>query len=117
MFLLSVVMGLVVFLIFSFGAGPKVMRFDFRRQSYCYKIGFPFFFWKRSGDCAEIACIRVWDMPKFTGLSVEWKDAKRLQTTFVSCSTRQEAQALAERLGSKLCVRTEAGVARGVKKT
>jgi hypothetical protein len=116
MFVLASFYFALILLVFSFGAGPKEMRFDFRARRYHNRMGFPFLTWTRAGDFSEISHLGVWNLTKFTGLSVEWKDPKRLQTTFVACSTGREAQALGESLGGKIGVRTEAGVVRGLKK-
>ena len=98
--------------IFAFAAGPKEMRFDFRRQRYQWRMGFPLLSWTRAGDFSEIAAISVWNL-KFTGLGVKWKDSKRDQMTFVSCSTGREAWALAEKIADKLGVCAEKGTQNG----
>ena len=93
-------------------AGPSEMCFDFRRKRYQSKTGFLFLSWTRSGDVSEIAYIGVWNTLKFTGLTPQWKNTKRTASSFVSCASGSEAQALAERLGISLGVPVKAGVRR-----
>ncbi len=104
--------------IFALGltVGPNEMRFDFRRRRYRGKLGFLFLAWTRTGDVSEISHLCVWDLTKFTGLTIEWKNTKRPQTSFFSCGTGSEAQALAERLGISLGVPVKAGLPRYIKK-
>ena len=104
----TVVIGLA-YLIFCFSAGPKEIRFDVRRKRYHSKAGFLWFSWTRSGDFREISHLGVWTVTKFKGLSIEWSDPKRLQTTFVSCATNDETWALGKRLGKSLGVAVKAG--------
>jgi hypothetical protein len=113
---LGIVMFLAVVSIFLFAAGPKEMRFDSKRQRYRWRMGFPLLSWTHTGDFSEIKSLSVWNLTKFTGLGVEWKNSKRTAITFVECSTGSEAQALAEHLGKKVGVPAEKGVVRGLKK-
>lgn len=116
MFIQSLLLFGIVFLFYSFMAGLKDMHFDFRRKRYRGRMGYPFLSWTQNGDFSEISHLAVWNH-KFTGLSIEWKNAKRLQTTFVSCSTKGEAQALAQRLGVSIGVPVRAGIVRGLKQS
>ncbi len=98
-------------------AGPNEMRFDFRRKRYQSKTGFLFLSWTRSGDLSEIDSIGVWNTLRFTGLTPQWKNTKRTASSFVSCETGSEAQALAERLGMSLGIPVKAGSRRYIKKS
>ncbi len=116
MFMFTLPYFVSIFLVLCFFAGPKEIKFDFQLKRYQYRLGFAFLSWTRSGDFGEISHFGIWNLTKFTGLSIEWKETKRLQTTFVECSTGQEARLLAEKLGNRMGVPAEAGVVLGLRK-
>jgi len=107
----------VLILPLTYLAGPNEMRFDLRQKRYRSKTGFPFLSWTRTGDVSEIAQINVWNNLKLTGLTLKWKNTKRTASLLVRCETRSEAQALAEKLGTRLGVPVKAEIPQFSKKS
>lgn len=111
---LGLVMFLVIVPLFAFGAGPKEMRFNFQRRQYQSQKGFPLLAWRRTGSFEEIVHISVWNT-KFTGLGIKWKDVKRNDFAFFSCTNVGEVWKVAEQLEEKSGLPAQKGIPHGIK--